>query len=107
MFTRRKGARWPSAVFGYTGAISRSNVSHQTQPACSNMISSAATTFAVEKVVITAAQMMLREKNSGIRDMQTNFILSYKRTTQRTTPPNIPRTRWQASAEAKVQQIVE
>src|SRR5262245_43233119 len=32
-----------------------------------------------------AAHKMLREKNSRIRDVQTNFILSCKRTTKRTT----------------------
>jgi hypothetical protein len=32
-------------------------------------------------VAMTADKMMLREKNSRIRDVQTNFILSCKRTT--------------------------
>ena len=37
----------------------------------------------VQKAAMTADKMMLREKNSRIRDVQTNFILSCKRTTIR------------------------
>jgi hypothetical protein len=47
-------------------------------------MSSAANASVVQKVAMNADKMMLREKNSRIRDVQTNFILSCKRTMQQT-----------------------
>src|SRR5215472_10052988 len=56
------------------GAISRSKVSHQAQPACSNIMSSAARTFPRPKKINIATTLTPREKRFRIFDPQTNFF---------------------------------